>query len=210
MLIRRAQGRTRGGRRLLVSTSSGGGAGPREHVVRAADYLLLHGNGVGDPDRITDLVRRTRQVPGYRPVPILFNEDDHFELDRPHNNLAAAVGAYCSWGHFDPGKNDHRDGFQSPPANWGITTPRKRAFFETVREITGERAAPPAPVPNQGAGRRVADFPSRARSLSSGRCCSRPGGRRRERDRAAHPGGRRDLDAVPLLGKAVATVSSRW
>jgi hypothetical protein len=55
----------------------GGGVLPKENVVRASDFLLLHGNGVNDPDRIAAMVRQTRQVVGYRPMPILFNEDDH-------------------------------------------------------------------------------------------------------------------------------------
>jgi hypothetical protein len=137
-LLERAKRRTRNGRRLLVSTSYGGGTIPRENVVRHADFLLLHGNGVSSPDRIADMVRQTRQVAGYRPMPILFNEDDHFDFDRPRNNLVAAVSAYCSWGYFDPGQNDYRDGFQSPPVDWGIATPRKRAFFGKIKEITGQ------------------------------------------------------------------------
>jgi len=136
-LIERAKARTRDGRRLLVSTSYGGGSIPRENVVRSADFLLVHGNGVGDPERIADMVRRTRRVPGYHPMPILFNEDDHFDFEKPRNNLAAAIGEYCSWGYFDPGASNYRDGYQCPPVDWRINTERKRAFFAKVREITG-------------------------------------------------------------------------
>ncbi len=100
-LIERVQRRTRDGRRFLVGTSYGGGVIPKENVVRASDFLLLHGNGVQDPARIAQMVRQTRQVPGYRPMPILFNEDDHFDFDRPRNNLVAAIGEYASWGYFD-------------------------------------------------------------------------------------------------------------
>lgn len=135
-LIERVKRRTRQGRRLLVSTSYGGGAVPRENVVRAADFLLMHGNGVRDPERISEMVRRARRVPGYRPMPILFNEDDHFDFDKPLNNMVAAVREYCSWGYFDPGKNDYTDGYQSPPVNWGLNTERKRAFFAKVKELT--------------------------------------------------------------------------
>ena len=49
-LIERAKDRSAG--RLLVSTSMGGGAIPPESIIAAADFLLLHGNGVGEPDRI--------------------------------------------------------------------------------------------------------------------------------------------------------------
>lgn len=126
-------------RRLLVGTSYKGGAIPRENVVRSSDFLLLHGNGVKEPERITEMVRRTRNVPGYRPMPILFNEDDHFLFDQPSNNFSAAVGEYASWGYFDYRmKNEGYDeGYQSVPVNWGISSPRKRGFFKLLSEITG-------------------------------------------------------------------------
>lgn len=141
-LITRARTRTRASRRVLIGTSYGGNTVPLENVVRVSDFLLLHGNGVADPARITEMVRQTRTVPGYRPIPILFNEDDHFDFDKPTNNMLAAISEYCSWGYFDPGRNDYCDGYQSPPVNWGLNTPRKRAFFEKVREITGARCTP--------------------------------------------------------------------
>ncbi|HPD14387.1 MAG TPA: hypothetical protein PLE19_05525 [Planctomycetota bacterium] len=137
-LIERAKARERDGRRFLAGTSYGGGTIPRENVVRASDFLLIHGNGVGDPARIADMVRKTRQVPGYRPMPILFNEDDHFDFEKPMNNFVAAVGEYASWGYFDPGQSNYADGYQCPPVQWGINTPRKRAFFAKVKEIAGE------------------------------------------------------------------------
>ena len=136
-LIEMAKGMTKNGRRLLVGTSYGGGAVPRENVVRSSDFLLLHGNGVKDPKRITEMVRQTRQVAGYRPMPILFNEDDHFDFDQPMNNMVAAIGEYCGWGYFDPGKSDYADGYQCPPVNWGINSERKKAFFGLLKEVTG-------------------------------------------------------------------------
>lgn len=135
-LIERVKSRTRDGRRLLVSTSYGGGKIPLENVVRSADFLLLHGNGVKDPQQLARMVQQTRSVPGYRPMPILVNEDDHFDFDRPQNNFVAAIGEYCSWGYFDPGESNYRDGYQCPPVNWSINTDRKRAFFAKLREIT--------------------------------------------------------------------------
>lgn len=128
--------------RLLVSTSYGGGTIPRENVVRAADFLLIHGNGVGRPERIAEMVRQCRRVPGYRAMPILVNEDDHFDFDRPQNNMLAVLGEYASWGYFDPGRSNYADGYQCPPVNWQINTPRKQAFFELVRKVTGEQPAP--------------------------------------------------------------------
>ncbi|MBI1901441.1 MAG: hypothetical protein HYS13_10070 [Planctomycetia bacterium] len=137
-LIDRVKGRTKGGRRLLASTSYGGGAIPGENVVRSADFLLLHGNGVGDPPKIADMVRKCRQLKGYRPMPILFNEDDHFDFEKPENNFAAAVGEYASWGYFDYRMRGEGfdEGYQSVPVNWGISSERKRGFFKLLREIT--------------------------------------------------------------------------
>ncbi|MDZ4689569.1 MAG: hypothetical protein SH850_31215 [Planctomycetaceae bacterium] len=140
-LIDRVKQRTRDGRRLLVSTSYGGKAVPRENVVRTSDFILIHGNGAGDPQQITEHIRKTKAVVGDRKLPILYNEDDHFAFDQPRYNLLAAVEAYVSWGFFDFRMKDKdegfNDGYQSPPVNWTISSPRKRAFFERLREITG-------------------------------------------------------------------------
>lgn len=136
-LIGLVKGMTKDGRRLLVGTSYGGGAIPMENVVAVSDYLLLHGNSVKDPKRITGMVRQTRQVKGYRPMPVLFNEDDHFDFDQPVNNMVAALTEYCGWGYFDPGKSNYVDGYQCPPVNWGINTDRKKAFFGLLKEVTG-------------------------------------------------------------------------
>jgi len=136
-LIELAKAQTKTGRRMLVSTSYGGGAIPTPNVVKASDFLLLHGNGVKDPARITEMVKQTRAVEGYRPMPILFNEDDHFDFDKPANNMMSAIREYASWGYFDPGASDYSDGYQCPPVNWGLNTPRKKAFFDLVKRVTG-------------------------------------------------------------------------
>ena len=96
---------------------------------------------MSNPDRIAEMARQARSVPGYRPMPILFNEDDHFDFDKPRNNFRSAVSAYASWGYFDyrmPNEG-FDDGYQSVPVNWGISSPRKKAFFDLLRDVTGER-----------------------------------------------------------------------
>ncbi len=147
-LIVQAQARTAGGRRLLVGTSYGGGRVPDDSVIAVSDLALLHGNGVTDPARIGEMVRQTRALPSYRPMPIVFNEDDHFAFDRPENNFLVALAHYASWGFFDPGpgaggggaRSDYVEGYQNVPVNWGINTDRKRGFFGLLREITGGAA----------------------------------------------------------------------
>jgi len=127
------------GHRLLVTTSYGGNHVPHENVVRSSDFLLLHGNGVKVPVRIGELVRLTRRVPGYKPMPILFNEDDHFDFDQPANNFTAAIGEYAGWGYFDFRMKGEgfAEGYQSIPADWSISSPRKAGFFRLLAEITG-------------------------------------------------------------------------
>ena len=132
-LIDRAKSRALNGQRLLVSTSYGGNTVPLPNVVKSSDYLLLHGNGVKDPKRISEMVKQTRAVEGYTPKPILFNEDDHFEFDKPEFNMLGAIREYASWGYFDP------EGYQSPPVNWGLDTDRKKAFFAKLKEVTGQK-----------------------------------------------------------------------
>jgi hypothetical protein len=146
-LIQQAKETTVNGRRLLVGTSYGGRRVPDENVAAVSDFLLLHGNGVTDPARITEMVAQTRALEGYRahPMPILFNEDDHFDFDQPANNWVAAVESYASWGYFDGGASsggevahgNYRDGYQLVPVNWGINTPVKQGFFRLLKEITG-------------------------------------------------------------------------
>jgi hypothetical protein len=138
-LIARVRGIGRGGRRLLASTSYEGNKIPGAAVVAASDFVLLHGNGVRDPDRIDAMVGETRRLPGYSGQPVVFNEDDHFDFDKPRNNFAAATAAHASWGFFDYRMKGEGfdEGYQSMPANWGISSARKRGFFELLAEMTG-------------------------------------------------------------------------
>ena len=136
-LIEQVKGMSRAGRRLLAGTSYGGGTPAAANVVKASDFLLLHGNGADDPSRIRKMVETSRAAAGYRPMPVLINEDDHFRFGDPENHMMAALGLYVSWGYFDPGKSDYSDGYQCPPVNWGINTARKKEFFAKLKEVTG-------------------------------------------------------------------------
>lgn len=137
-LIELVKEKTEDDRRLLVSTSYGGDSIPQTNVVAASDYLLLHGNGVKDPKKITEMVQRTKAVEGYRPVPIVFNEDDHYDFKQSSNNMISAVKAHVSWGFFDYRRDgeDFNEGYQSIPADWGINSDRKNGFFNLVKEMT--------------------------------------------------------------------------
>ena len=126
--------------RLLVSTSLAGGKVPPNNVIGACDFVLLHGNGVGNPQRIREMVEQTRASKAYRGQPVLFNEDDHFDFDKPDNNLLAAVGAYAGWGYFDYRMKGEgfEQGYQSVPVDWSMSSDRKRGFFKLLKDVTGE------------------------------------------------------------------------
>lgn len=142
-------------RRLLVSTSFGGGAYhqrhngelvredmeglekglPTEAVIAASDFVLVHTNE-HDMKTTRETVLRTRARTAFQtnPKPICINEDSVSVT-----NLFAAVEVYAPWGYYDQGANNYKDGYQSVPVNWGINTPNKRAFFDGVAEITGAK-----------------------------------------------------------------------
>ena len=124
------------GRKLLVGTSFGGGVIPRSDVVKVSDFVLLHGNNVNNPERIIEMVQTTRQLEGFTPKPILFNEDDHFDFDKPMNNFVATTSVGASWGYFDYRKPDDpfESGYQSIPVDWGINCERKNSFFNLLRQ----------------------------------------------------------------------------
>ncbi len=151
-LIDAAKGVTVDGRRLLASASTGGGdALPSGKWLEAEDFSLPHGNGC-TPESLAAKLRRLKEDEafGKRPRPVVVNEDSPSV-----ENMEAAVSEGSSWGYYDQGYgSDYEDrvdwtghgrereyeslsGFQTLPVNWGINTPRKRAFFERLREITG-------------------------------------------------------------------------
>jgi hypothetical protein len=138
---------TRNGRHLMVSSSFGGtDSSPtgREHpdtpatanVSKAADFLLIHGNGPNDPALIRRCIAGTRALAGTR-KPVLINEDPNFHFTENENHLLASVGEYVSWGYYEQGQNNYQDGYQSPPVNWGINSENKRQFFGLVKKVTG-------------------------------------------------------------------------
>ena len=148
-LIELAQKRSKG--KLLVSTSLLTLDPPSPEILATADFLLPHGNRIHGPDGVMQpsphgirlQLERWRAGPGYRGQPIVYNEDDHFEFDKPDNHFVAAVECGASWGFFDYRRSRERfeDGFQSLPVDWTISSARKRGFFGLLKEITGSPGA---------------------------------------------------------------------
>jgi len=139
-LIARVQKNQRNGFHLLASTSYSGPL-PGENVLTNADFILVHGNGVKNPERLTDAIHKIRTL-GEPPKPILFNEDDHYDFNQRTNHFVAAVSEHASWGYFDYRRKGEsfNEGFQSVPADWAIGSGRKRAFFQLVCQMAGTNA----------------------------------------------------------------------
>ena len=126
--------------KLLVSTSFGGGKIPTQNVVKASDYILLHGNGVSSSVGISKMVSEVKKVNSFRNQPIIFNEDDHFHFESDTCNFLTAIKSYASWGYFDYRMKDEgfENGFQSVPVDWNISSDRKKSFFSKLKEVTGK------------------------------------------------------------------------
>ncbi len=137
-LISHIQSITKDGRRLLVSCSQKGCAVPTEEIVRVADYVLIHGNGMKNPQQMPKVIARTRALPTYTAKPIVCNEDDNYRFEDEDSNIILATQDYVSWGFFDfRRKGDAlNEGFQSVPVDWTISSDRKQQFFDAVKEIT--------------------------------------------------------------------------
>ncbi|MEX0745226.1 MAG: hypothetical protein WD118_06455 [Phycisphaeraceae bacterium] len=147
-LVRRVQQRSEGkldtpAGRLLASVSMSGGNLMPDACVDASDFLLLHGNGVKQPDRIREMVDQTRAQATCHGQPILFNEDDHFDFDQDDYNMLAALDRHAGWGYFDYRMEGEgfEQGYQSVPVDWSINSPRKQAFFGKLAEVTGQSDA---------------------------------------------------------------------
>lgn len=141
---------------LLLSTSHGGGGGiPTPQLIRAADFILLHGNGQS-PESHVQMVEVTRKLVeeergSPHALPIVFNEAgpwwDVENMDTWMQAFHECVARHVSWGYFDQGTGEihnqqrldevYVSGFQTPPVNWGINTPEKQRFFQELKEIAG-------------------------------------------------------------------------
>jgi hypothetical protein len=105
---------------------------PIDSAILAADFILFHTNHQ-TPEDVHQNIFNAHRWAGYN-RPLLINEDGVSPM-----NLHAAVQDRVGWGFYDQGWNNYLDGFQSPPTNWGISTPVKWMFFEQVARLTGSK-----------------------------------------------------------------------
>lgn len=125
--------------RLMVSTSLAFPEPVPEKIMEVVDFILIHGNGTHHPDSVRLQILRNKLSKAYRGQPIVSNEDDHFDFDKPDNNFVAAIGEGVSWGFFDyrMDREGYAEGFQSLPVDWSISTNRKKGFFNLLKQVTG-------------------------------------------------------------------------
>ena len=112
-----------------------------------ADFLLPHGNRVHGPDGhfqpsphgIRLQVASWRARTGYRGQPIVYNEDDHFEFDKPDNHFVAAVESRRELGLLRLPHEPRALRGRLPVAAGRLDDllGRKRGFFGLLKEITG-------------------------------------------------------------------------
>jgi hypothetical protein len=105
--------------------------------------VLVHGNGQNAHGH-RRMIEKIRANPIFaeRPMPIVFNEA------HPDSSCLLACAEHgASWGYYDGGQSNYRDGFQSPPTNWTINTPFKRRFFGTLRKMTSGQSLPASQPP---------------------------------------------------------------
>ena len=130
-----------GGKEIPVSMSYVGNlpapGGKAFQGLRAADYILIHTNS-RLPEEVHTSIQAWRRLAGYD-RPLMINEDGFSTF-----NLHSAVQEHAGWGYYDQGWSNYRDGFQSPPTNWRISTSLKWLFFEQVARLTGS-PIPPRP-----------------------------------------------------------------
>lgn len=129
------------GHHYLVTTSFVGKQRPSAKVIEASDFLLVHGNGISKQDTLAAYYMDYKKLLGDKKMPIVNNEDDHFNFDKAENNMLTSLKHYISWGYFDFRKKDEpfETGYQSMPASWKIDTDRKKGFFNLLAAITDSK-----------------------------------------------------------------------
>lgn len=151
-LIRLAKDIEAVGRSIYVTTSLAGGHVPTDNIVEVSDYILIHGNGVQNHERIANILEEVRSKDVYNPMPLVINEDDipwrneNQGWGEEGNNFVTSVKSNTGWGYFDfrlpEERHDYNLGFQSIPVNWQISSDRKWDFFKLLAEITGSPGTP--------------------------------------------------------------------
>jgi hypothetical protein len=126
---------------LVTASMQAGGKLGVDAQQAEQDYTSFHGNGLTKAETLS-VISKAKNDPQLAGKPIVITED--YWHDDNGATAAAAVNAGAGWGYYEPcgpgsyepgSAKRYRDGYQSPPVNWGINTARKQAFFDFVDEV---------------------------------------------------------------------------
>ena len=143
-LVERIRKDRKDSKRFLVGTGVPAGSLPSTNVVKASDFLSLR-PATTDPAEVARLVRDARKLPGYRKMPVLVTGSGTGSPGKAGAGDVAAMETVLSldagWFLADPrlAGEGAASGFQAPPVDWRPRSPRKRAVFRRIAEITGSR-----------------------------------------------------------------------
>ena len=123
---------------LLVSTSMCGNAIPPDNIVVCLGFVLLHGNGVSEPDRIRDMVSSAATWTATRDSPSCLTRMIILLLISDDNNMLAATDSYASWGYFDyrMAGEGFDEGYQSVPVKLENQFGTQAWIFQVPADMT--------------------------------------------------------------------------
>ncbi len=140
-LVKMVRNKEKKGYRYLVTTSSPAPLPLIKSVVDESDLILFHANALRTTQKFQNKIEEAKEIKGNRKMPIVINEDDNYGFVGDTCHFEIAIKNHISWGYFDyrrKGVSDTKEGFQSVPVDWRINSENKKAFFNKVKELTGE------------------------------------------------------------------------
>lgn len=99
---------------------------PTSAIMDASSVILVHGNGISSNSGYKSFIDKIKNSSKYKKQPIIINEAS------TGSYLDYCISQGVGWGYYDQGSNNYKDGYQSPPVNWGINTTKKKNFFNSA------------------------------------------------------------------------------
>lgn len=109
---------------FLSGNSLTGGKVPSNDIISASSVILIHGNSLNSNSEYKKMIDGVKKSSMYKNQPIIVNE-----ASTTSSYLDYCISQGVGWGYYDQGSNNYKDGYQSPPINWGINTSKKNDFF---------------------------------------------------------------------------------
>lgn len=102
-----------------------GGKIPSSSIIDTSSVILIHGNSLSSNSEYKTMIDGVKKSSKYKGQPIVVNE-----ASKSSSYLDYCISQGVGWGYYDQGSNNYKDGYQSPPINWGINTSSKKSFFD--------------------------------------------------------------------------------